>query len=107
MSLFEELNEALDQSGPNENRIEIMVDFRGHVYITQIYEDDNPRTSNYELFNSQYENFDSQEIIQGLPNDLVHGARYLMRFHVNIEWDYEHTDCDVYINYVKDSLVQL
>lgn len=92
---------------PKENRIEIMIDFRGNYYITKIYEDENPNTSNYELFKTEYENFDSQEIIIGLPDDLIPGEKYELQFTVLVNWDYEQTECDVEVHYVKNTLRKL
>ena len=89
-----------------ENRLEIATDFRGYYFITKIYEDENPNTSNYELFSEEYYNFDYQEIIMGMP-ELLPCKRYQMRYHVNINWDYEQTDCDVEIAYTKGSLRRL
>jgi len=92
---------------PKENRIEIMIDFRGNYYITKIYEDETPYTSNYELFKTEYENINSQETIIGLPENLVPGEKYILQFEVLVEWDYEHTDCDLEIHYIKNSLRKL
>ena len=86
-----------------ENRLEIATDFRGCYFITKIYEDENPNTSNYELFNEEYLNVDYQEIFFGMP-ELLPGKRYEMRYRVKIDLDYDHIECGVEIHYTKGSL---
>ena len=89
-----------------EDHLEIATDFRGNYFITKIFEDDNPKTCNYELFKEEYFNFDYQEIIYDLP-DLEPGKRYEIRYRTDVAWDYEHVDCDVEIHYVKGSLKEI
>lgn len=91
---------------PNEDRVELSTDFRGNYFISKIYEDDNPRTSNYELFHEEYLNHDSQEIFFNLP-ELEPCSKYEIRFKVIVDWNYEHTECDAEIHYIKDSIRKL
>ena len=91
---------------PKVDTVEIVTDFRRNYYVCKIYEDENPRTSNFELFNEEYYNIDSQEVIVGVP-ELEPDKRYSLRFRVVTDFNYYDLDGDMRVEYIEGTLKEL
>lgn len=87
-------------------KLEIITDFRGQYYIVVIEDQTDEGKCNFALFQEEYFNLDSQEVLVGLP-ELEPSTHYELECRVVGEWDHEHVDFEFEVVYTKDSLIEL